>query len=354
MIHHTRQTLSPRVVSLATAVPKHRMTQSDIVGMTSAAFDRETSEIDRMIPVFGNAGIETRHFCMPGEWYLAPHGWVERSRLYVEHAVDLLAEVARKCLDEAGCTVEDVDAIVTVSTTGICTPSLDALVMERLGMRRDTRRLPLFGLGCVGGVIGLSRAAEMAQARPGRRVLLLVVELCSLTFRYGDQSKSNIVAAALFGDGAAGLLINGAGDGPILGDSGEHTWPNSLDVMGWQVEENGLGVLFSRDIPMLVRREFRPVVEAFLACRQLRRQDLAGFICHPGGAKVMDALEEALGGASAAMTMARDVLREFGNMSAVTVLFVLQRLLGNCKPGRYLMSALGPGFTAGFQLMHVT
>jgi alkylresorcinol/alkylpyrone synthase len=354
LTQYMHRTTSPRLVSLATAVPQHRMSQSDIVGMTSAAFDRESSEIDRMIPVFGNAGIETRHFCMPGEWYLAPHGWVERSRLYVEHSVDLLAEVACKCLDDAGCSVEDVDAIVTVSTTGICTPSLDALVMERLRMRRDTHRLPLFGLGCAGGVIGLSRAAEMAQARPGRRVLLLVVELCSLTFRFGDQSKSNIVAAALFGDGAAGLLINGAGDGPILGDGGEHTWPNSLDVMGWQVEENGLGVLFSRDIPLLVRREFRPVVDAFLACRQLRWQDLAGFICHPGGAKVMDALEEALGGASATMKTAREVLRDFGNMSAVTVLFVLERLLGNCKPGRYLMSALGPGFTAGFQLMHVT
>jgi alkylresorcinol/alkylpyrone synthase len=214
--------------------------------------------------------------------------------------------------------------------------------------------MPLFGLGCAGGVIGLSRAAEMAAVRPGRRVLLLVVELCSLTFRFGDNSKSNIVAAALFGDGAAGMLINGAGNGPTLGDSGVHTWPDSLDVMGWQVEEDGLGVLFSRDIPTLVRREWRPVVDAFLSCRQLRWQDLAGFICHPGGAKVMDALEDALGGASATMRTARDVLRDFGNMSAVTVLFVLERMLRNCKPGRYLMSALGPGFTAGFQLMNVT
>jgi alkylresorcinol/alkylpyrone synthase len=339
--------------SLATAVPQHRVSQSDIVGMTTLAFDREHSEIERMIPVFGNAGIDTRYFCMPGEWYLAPHGWVERSRLYVEHAVELLAEVALRCLAGAECGVEDVDAIVTVSTTGICTPSLDALLIERLGLRRDTQRLPLFGLGCAGGVIGLSRAAEMAAVRPGRRVLLLVVELCSLTFRFGDQSKSNIVAAALFGDGAAGLLLNGAGDGPILGDSGEHTWPDSLDVMGWQIEEDGLGVLFSRDIPLLVRREFRTAVDAFLACRQLRWQDLAGFICHPGGAKVMDALEDALG-SPATMLTAREVLRDFGNMSAVTVLFVLERMLRDRRPGRYLMSALGPGFTAGFQLMQVT
>jgi alkylresorcinol/alkylpyrone synthase len=344
LTQYVYRTVSPRLRSLATAVPPHRVTQNEIVGMSALAFDRGRSEIDRMMPVFGHAGIETRHFCMPGEWYLEPHGWAERSRLYVEHAVDLLAEVARKCVADADCSIEDVDAIVTVSTTGICTPSLDALLIERLGMRRDTHRLPLFGLGCAGGVIGLSRAAEMAAVRPGRRVLLLVVELCSLTFRFGDNSKSNIVAAALFGDGAAGLLINGAGDGPILGDSGEHTWPDSLDVMGWQVEEDGLGVLFSRDIPLLVRRELRPVVDDFLA----------GFVCHPGGAKVMDALEDALGGASATMRTARDVLRDFGNMSAVTVLFVLERMLRNCRPGRYLMSALGPGFTAGFQLMQVT
>ena len=354
MTEYVHRIASPRLRSLATAVPQHRISQEEIVGLSALAFDHERSEIDRMLPIFGNAGIETRYFCMPGEWYLEPHGWAERSRLYVEHAVDLLAEVALKCLVDADCGVEDVDAIVTVSTTGICTPSLDALLIERLGLRRDTHRLPLFGLGCAGGVIGLSRAAEMAAVRPGRRVLLLVVELCSLTFRFGDNSKSNIVAAALFGDGAAGMLINGAGDGPILGDSGEHTWRDSLDVMGWQVEEDGLGVLFSRDIPALVRREWRPVVDAFLSCRQLRWQDLAGFICHPGGAKVMDALEDALGGASATMRTARDVLRDFGNMSAVTVLFVLERMLRNRRPGRYLMSALGPGFTAGFQLMHVT
>src|SRR5262249_29851653 len=140
---------------------------------------------------------------------------------------------------------------------------------------------------------------------------------------------------------------------PVLGNGGEHTWPDSLDVMGWRVEEDGLGVLFSRDIPALIRRELRPVVDAFLACRQLRWQDLAGFICHPRGAKVVDALDDALVDASATMRIAREVLRDFGNMSAVTVLFVLERLLQNCKPGRYLMSALGPGFTAGFQLMQV-
>ncbi len=321
--------------------------------LSERAFDRSKSDIERLMPVFGNAGIVTRYFCMPADWYLEPHGWAERSRLYVEQSVDLLADVALKCLAGADNCIEDVDAIVTVSTTGIATPSLDALLMERLAMRRDSRRLPLFGLGCAGGVVGLSRAADMAAARPGQRILLLVVELCSLTFRYGDNSNSNIVASALFGDGAAAILLDGVGDGPLLGDSGEHTWPDSLDVMGWHIKDDGLGVLFSRDIPNLVRREFWPIVDTFLARRQLERQDLAGVICHPGGAKVMDALEEGFGGASEAMQIARDVLRDFGNMSAATVLFVLERMLRNCRPGRYLMSALGPGFTAGFQLLHV-
>jgi alkylresorcinol/alkylpyrone synthase len=338
---------------LATSVPAYRISQEDVARLSEVAFDRSKSDLERLMPVFGNAGIASRYFCMPADWYLQPHGWVERSKLYVDHAVDLLAEVALKCLAKAECRVEDVDAIVTVSTTGVTTPSLDALLMERLAMRRDTRRLPLFGLGCAGGVIGLSRAADMAIARPGQRVLLLVVELCSLTFRYGDNSSSNIVAAALFGDGAAAILVDAVGEGPTLGDGGEHTWPDSLDVMGWHIKEDGLGVLFSRDIPNLVRREFWPIVDSFLAHRQLRRQDLAGVICHPGGAKVMDALEEGLAGASEAMRIARDVLRDFGNMSAATVLFVLERMLPSCRPGRYLMSALGPGFTAGFQLLHL-
>ncbi|MGH6959418.1 MAG: type III polyketide synthase, partial [Dongiaceae bacterium] len=257
-------------MSLATAVPSFQLRQDDVARVSGRVFERGQSDIERLLPVFGNAGIVTRYACMPVEWYLEPHGWVERSRLYVEHAVDLLACVATECLERAGSAVADVDGIVTVSTTGIATPSLDALVMERLGLRRDMRRLPLFGLGCAGGVIGLSRAAEMVAAAPGSRVLLLVVELCTLTFRFGDKSNSNIVAAALFGDGAAGALIGDGGDGPALLGGGAYTWPDSLDVMGWHVEDDGLGVLFSRDIPAMVRRDLPPVLDAFLARHRLQ------------------------------------------------------------------------------------
>lgn len=193
---------------------------------------------------------------------------------------------------------------------------------------------------------------------PGARVLFLVVELCALTFRKLDQSKSNIIAAALFGDGAAAALIGpkGApGDGddspPRLGFSGEHTWPGSQHVMGWHVEDDGLGVLFSQDIPSLVRRDFRPALDRFLAVHGLECGDIGAFVCHPGGAKVITALEEALKLPGGTLSEARDVLRHYGNMSAATVLFVLERMLrtrrgGTARP--WLMSALGPGFTAGF------
>jgi alkylresorcinol/alkylpyrone synthase len=188
-------------------------------------------------------------------------------------------------------------------------------------------------------------------------VLCLVVELCALTFRANDRSKSNVIATALFGDGAAAVLLEAPGAGGAaakglnLGPGGEHTWPNSLDVMGWEVENDGLGVLFSRDIPALIRERMGPAVDSFLARHGLARGDLAGYVCHPGGAKVIGALEEVFGLPDGGLTEARGVLRDYGNMSAVTVLFVLERLRRAGMKGSYLMTALGPGFTAGFQIL---
>ena len=318
---------APRLSAIATAVPPHVVRQADVIERAMRIFDRERTDIERLMPVYANAGIDTRHFCLPIEWYERDHGWAERNALYVENALVLLAEAASRCLEQAGRTFADIDAIVTVSTTGISTPSLDALLMERLPFRRDLMRLPVFGLGCAGGVLGLARAAAIARAQPGCRVLFLVVELCSLTFRKMDQSKSNIVGTALFGDGAAAALIESEADGPALAAWGEHTWPDSLDVMGWHITDDGLGVLFSRDIPALVRNQFRDAADRFLESRGLGIGDIDAFVCHPGGAKVVNALEEAFALPAGALNDAREVLREYGNMSAATVLFVLERML---------------------------
>ncbi|MFI4988351.1 MAG: type III polyketide synthase, partial [Alphaproteobacteria bacterium] len=309
----------PRLLSLATAVPDHVLRQDDVREIARALFAEESGRFEQMLPVYANAGIDTRYSCVPLEWYLEPHGWRERSELFVEHATNLLERAAVACLEQAGLGILDVDAIVAVSTSGIATPSLDALVMERLAMRRDLRRLPIFGLGCAGGVLGLARASEMARVFPGERVLFLVVELCGLTFRSRDHSKSNVIATALFGDGAAAAVISSAGEGPSLAASGEYTWPDSLDVMGWRVRDDGLGVLFSRDIPALVRGEYRAAAERFLARHGLTLADIGEFICHPGGAKVLTALEEAFALPPDGLARSRGILRAFGNMSAATV-----------------------------------
>ncbi|HXV25485.1 MAG TPA: 3-oxoacyl-[acyl-carrier-protein] synthase III C-terminal domain-containing protein [Alphaproteobacteria bacterium] len=345
-------TKDSRLLALATAVPPHELRQAEVMERSRLLFQTSPNQIERLLPVYENAGIGRRFSCVPIEWYLAQHGWGERTDLFIAGSVALLTDATQRCLEQAGLGIEEIDAVVSVSTTGIATPSLDARLMELLPFRRDLQRLPVFGLGCAGGVTGLSRAAALARATPGSKVLLLVVELCGLTFRAQDLSKSNIIATALFGDGAAALLISTEGTGPRISDWGEYTWPRSLDVMGWDVKEDGLGVLFSRDIPTLVRQELREATDRFLARRNLDRLDLAGYVCHPGGAKVLDALEDAFELPRGALIHARATLRDYGNMSAVTVLFVLKRLLASePRAGRYLMSALGPGFTASFAML---
>jgi alkylresorcinol/alkylpyrone synthase len=341
----------PRLLSLATALPPHALDQEAVVRRVATLF-AEAPVLARLLPVFANSGIRRRFSCVPLDWYDRPHGWAERSLVYRQSALDLLETTTERLLGRARIDKTVIDAIVTVSTTGIATPSLDALMIERMGLRQNIRRLPVFGLGCAGGAIGLARAADLAAAAPGETVLFLVVELCTLSFRRDDWSKSNIVATALFGDGAAGALLSTAGAGPAIVASGEHTWPHSLDIMGWEVAEDGLSAVFSRDIPHLVTRRFRPAADDFLASRGLVVDDIDRFVCHPGGAKVLDALETALGLRQGALQSARAVLRDYGNMSAASVLFVLDRMLAaGSRWRRALLNALGPGFTAGFLLL---
>jgi len=342
--------MKPRLLALKSAVPPHTLDQRD-VSLRAAQLFQGRKDIARLMPVFENTGIERRYSCVPIDWYAEPHGWSDRTGLYIENAVDLFETITHALLAQARLTREDIDAIVVSSTTGIATPSLDALVVERMGLRRDIRRLPIFGLGCAGGVVGLARAADLARAYPGSRVLFLTVELCALTFRKDDISKSNIVATALFGDGAAGAIVSTAGEGPALGPAGEHTWPNSLDIMGWEVEEDGLKARFAQSIPALVASDFKKILHAYLQGNDLKLRDVDGFACHPGGAKVLDALEDAFGIDRGALTESRGVLRDYGNMSAVTALFVLERMDWRDPSRRTLMTALGPGFSAVFLMV---
>jgi len=340
--------MRPRLLGLKTAVPPFIIAQSDAAQYARQLFG-EVADIARMMPIFVNTGIDRRYSCVPIEWYLGDHGWVDRTELYVSNAVDLLEQVTRKLLDETGLAADQLDGVVLVSTTGVATPSLDALLIERMKLRREIQRLPIFGLGCAGGVIGLARAAQLAMVQPGAKILFLAVELCALTFRKNDISKSNIVATALFGDGAAGAILSTEGEGPEVGPAGEYTWPASLDVMGWEMAEDGLKARFAKSIPDLVAKDFRKLLDEFLSRHDISMSEFSGFACHPGGAKVLDALEDAMDMQRGDLKESRSVLRDFGNMSAVTALFVAERM--RLTGQQTLMSALGPGFTAVFLVL---
>ena len=342
-----------KIIAIATAVPKYKIHQNDIEALSTKLFGDSFEDFARLAPIYKNAAIETRYSCVPIEWYTQPSSFSERNRLYQDNAVELLAEAAQKAMDYANMTFDDIDGLVVVSSSGIATPSLDALLMEKLQLKRNMERLPIFGLGCVGGVVGLARTAQLACGAPEKRYLSMVVELCGLDFINSEHTKSNVIATALFADGASAAVISCKGDGPEIIGCGEHTWPDSLSVMGWDVTDKGLSVIFSKDIPSIVRKDMRKIVDDFLNIHRVDKNDIMEFLCHPGGAKVLDAIQEALNIKPNQLRHARDVLRNYGNMSAATVMFVLEAGLNNAKSGHYLMSSFGPGFTAGLVLLQV-
>jgi alkylresorcinol/alkylpyrone synthase len=335
------------LVSLATSVPPHVFLQKDVLAAAWDIFGSRFPEYDRFASIFANTGIVKRHGVKPFDWYLEPRGWPERSAAFFEGAEALYVEVAEKALAQANLTAADIDTVVTICSTGIATPSLDARVSRRMGFRSDVSRVPVFGLGCAGGVSGLSIASRLAQARPGTNVLLVALELSSLAVRLDELTKANIIAVSLFGDGAAAIVLR-AGDGGAtrIEHTGEHLWPNTLDVMGWNIDPTGFGVILRRTVPEFVATELKPALLQILGRMQLSLSDIDRFICHPGGAKVINALESALSLDQGTLEHERQVVAEYGNMSAPTVLFILERALAKGLPARSLVTALGPGFTA--------
>ncbi|HYM81690.1 MAG TPA: 3-oxoacyl-[acyl-carrier-protein] synthase III C-terminal domain-containing protein [Candidatus Limnocylindria bacterium] len=355
--------VAPRLVALATAVPPEVVRQEDARTLIAHLFADAIGPDMRLIEVFDHAEISTRHVCMPLEWFASDHDFAEKNGLYLEHAVRLAAEATRRVLDRAGLAPRDVDHLVYVSSTGLATPSVDAHLANLLGLRSDVRRTPIWGLGCAGGAVGLSRARDFALAQPSARILLIALELCSLTFQRNDLSKRNLVATSLFADGAAAALIAGAdAESPRANghrkldvlDSQSTLWPDTLDVMGWNVDGRGLHVVFSRDIPSIVRDRVRPSLLAFLEANRLELETLDHLVAHPGGAKVLRAYGETLGLPAPALRHARQVLRDYGNMSSPTCLFVLERFLesGDIAAGHTaVVAALGPGFSSEYVLL---
>jgi len=340
-------TPSAALISLATASPPHEFEQEAVGEAARRVFAHRYRDFDRLFPVFQNTGIKRRQAVMPMDWYFEPRGWPERTAAYLQGAGDLFVDAAQGALDRAGLAAGDIDTIVTVSSTGIATPSLEARAMGRLGFRADVARVPVFGLGCAGGVSGLSLAARLARGAPGSLVLFVCVELCTLAARQDELTPANLVATALFGDGAAACVVSTGAKGlRTIEAAVEHTWADSLSIMGWRVDAQGFGVIFDRSIPTFAMANLREAMESMLAGMGLDLAAIDRFVCHPGGAKVIESLELALDLGQGALDREREVLADHGNMSAPTALFVLERVLADPPRPRLMMSALGPGFTA--------
>ncbi len=346
----------PRIASVATATPPHKVRQRDVKRLAREFFGDSIKDVDRYISVFDNTEIETRSLGAPMQWFLEPHGLGEVNDLYIEVASTLGVEATQKCLAAAGLQPGDVDHIFFVSTTGLAAPSLDARLMTLLEMPRHTRRTPIWGLGCAGGVAGLARASEYVRAYPGHRALLVCVELCSLTFQWDDRSKRNLVAASLFGDGAAAVLLEGdelAGRGPEVVATESTLFPDSLDLMGWDIVDSGMRVVFGAGIPRVVTNHFRSLTSDFLAQQELTLDRIDHHVYHPGGAKVLAAYQQAGGLPAEVLDHSWAVLREYGNMSSTTVLFVLERFLqqGIGSDEHALLTVFGPGFSCEMALL---
>jgi alkylresorcinol/alkylpyrone synthase len=338
--------ISPRLLALGSAVPPHRIMQGQVLEILAEAKGNRLPP--RMADILGNTGIEQRHIAMPPEYYFGERSWADRALVYAEAAAALFREAAERVLQRAGLTAADIGQIVFVSTTGTMTPSLPSRMIATMGFAPDTRCVPLFGYGCAGGVIGLGVAADLYRAAPDKPVLLVCLELCSMAYDHSRFEKKDMVALALFADGCAAAVI-GAGEGPELGAFSSHVWPGTIDMMGWDIGDTGFDLVLARDIPAFVASDFAPVCDTFLESQGLAKADLAEPACHPGGGRVVDALAGYFG---SDLPATRAVLRENGNMSSPTVLFVLDALLANGPLKRpTLLTALGPGFVSALGIL---
>jgi len=349
----------PRIRAAAHAFPRNVVSQDTVRELVCGVFSDAFNDVGRLVSIFDHSRIESRQFMMPLAWYQQPHIQTERTRIYQQEGLALIVEAASTCLERAGCRPDEVDQVIFVSSTGHATPTLDAHLINLLGMRPGTSRVPLWGLGCAAGAVGLSRAHDHCLAYPAHRVLLVALECCSLTFKVGDITMKNLIATSLFGDGAAAVLMGGDSTteaGPSTFATCSHLFPDSYGLMGWEFQDDGMQLVLSPDLPAVVREKLPALVDTFLAAHNLVRGDLRHFITHPGGARVVDAYRDALSLSEGDLRQTEAVLRRHGNISSVSVLVVLEQWLdegGMATAGTGLLSAFGPGFSAELLLFKV-
>jgi alkylresorcinol/alkylpyrone synthase len=346
-----------RIASVGRALPPHYYDQDTLLAALRQRWADQYFNLDRLERLHRNVLVGGRHLALPIEEYAQLTTWGKANDAWIRVAQEVGGAAVLDALAKAGLGVEDVDAIFFVSVTGIATPSIEARLINRIGLPTRIKRVPIFGLGCVAGAAGIARAADYVRAFPDQVAVLLSVELCSLTLQAEDLSIPNLIASGLFGDGAGAVAVVGerrAEPGPRIVDTRSIFYPGSERVMGWDISESGFQIVLSADVPQVVRDFVRRDVDTFLADNGLTRADIASWVCHPGGPKVLEAMQETLELPAGALDVTWNSLQTVGNLSSTSVLLVLADTLEKHRPapGSYgMLMAMGPGFCSELVLL---
>lgn len=340
-----------KIAGVASKFPEHRFNQKEITDALSAYWGAKLGPRAALLErLHSRAGVKSRHLAFPFERYRQFKTWGETNRAWFEAAEELGAGAIDAALGQAGLTPGDIDALYVVSITGIASPSLDARLINRMGLRPDLKRTPIFGLGCVGGAVGLARAADYVLAYPRQIAVLLSVEICSLTMRRDDLTTVNMIATGIFADGAAAVVVGGAqrpSVGPEIIDHRSVFYSRTEDIMGWDISEEGFAIVLSQKLPTLIRDNLAGDVDSFLAAHHLTRRDIGSWVFHPGGPKVLEAVEAALDLRERELRLSWESLERIGNLSSGSVLCVLEDTMNRHRPPAGtigLVAAMGPGF----------
>ncbi len=337
-----------------------RVDQQEVKKYAKDLFTPSFPQVERMMSAFDNTEIKTRNFCKPLDYYSSVHTFQEQNKEYISIALEYSVKAIEQCIAFAQIDKNDVTDIIFLSTTGLATPSIDALIINQMKLNQHINRTPVFGLGCAGGVAGYSKANIIAKANPDAVVLVVAVELCSLTFLRNDYSKSNFIGSSLFADGVACCIITGDNHTNKTKNSisflaaQSKLYYDTLDVMGWEFLDEGFKVLFSQDIPTIISKNIHYDVVSFLGKQKLNLYDIRNFIFHPGGKKVLSAYTDSLKVEGDFLKNTREVMNDYGNMSSPTVLYVLERFFTQGFENGYgLMVSMGPGFSSEMVLLQM-
>ncbi len=346
-----------RIVSAASAFPQHYYSQEMLLEALQEYWGDQVQNPHVLRRLHRHVGVDGRHLSLPKEEYMKMRTWGEANHHWIRTAKELGEKALTGALAGAKLHAKNIGAIFFASVTGICSPSIDALLINQMGLCRNIRRVPIFGLGCVAGAAAISRAADYVRAYPDQVAAVVSVELCSLTLQREDVSMANLISAGLFGDGAAAVLVAGAEcaqDGVKILATRSVFYPDTEEMMGWDISEKGFRIVLSREIPNLVRKNLAHDLDDFLAERGLTRADIGSWCLHTGGPKILEATADALGLKNGELEVSWQCLRRTGNLSSASVLVVLEEVMKNRRPqpGTLgLLAAMGPGFCSEFVLL---